>query len=129
METLGIILRYELLILLLVLIAIIAYKLLVQQINTNGLMLDKTSGRAFSPGRLQMLVITLMIAVYYIFLVMDTEDTGRLPDLPNEFLIALGGSHAVYLSGKLYGMLAARLGFASPRLMDRAKLKERRIKP
>ena len=129
METLGLILRYELLILLLVLIAIIAYKLLVRQINTNGLLLDKTSGRAISPGRLQMLVITLMIAVYYVFLVMDTEDTGRLPDLPNEFLIALGGSHAVYLSGKLYGMLAARLGFASPRLMDRAKPKERRINP
>ena len=129
METLGIILRYELLILLLVLIAIIAYKLLTRQINTNGLLLDKTSGRAISPGRLQMLAITLMIAVYYVFLVMDTEDTGRLPDLPNEFLIALGGSHAVYLSGKLYGMLAARLGFASPRLMDRAEPKERRIKP
>ena len=129
METLSIILRYELLILLLVLIAIIAYKLLVQQINSNGLLLDKTSGRAFSPGRLQLLAITLMIAVYYIFLVMDTEDTGRLPDLPNEFLIALGGSHAVYLSGKLYGMLAARLGFASPRLMDRTKPEERRIKP
>lgn len=126
MEILGQILRYELVILLLVLIAIIAYKLLVQQINTNGLLLDKTSGRSFSPGRLQMLAITLMIAVYYVFLVMDAEDTTRLPDLPNEFLIALGGSHAIYLSGKLYGMLAVRFGFASPRLMARAKPKERR---
>lgn len=126
MQTLGTVLRYELLILLLVLLAIIAYKLLVRQINTDGLLLDKTGTRAISPGRVQMLVVTVMIAIYYMFLVMKTEDTGKLPNLPNEFLIALGGSHAIYLSGKLYGMLAARFGFASPRMMNRVTPRERR---
>lgn len=128
MQTLGIILRYELLIVLLVLIAIIAYKLLVRQINIDGLLLDKTNHGTFSPARLQMLAITLMIAIYYMFLVMDTDDTGRLPDLPNEFLIALGGSHTIFLGSKLYDMLAARFGFASPRLIDRVKPRERRRK-
>jgi hypothetical protein len=128
MQTLGIFLRYELLILLLVLAAIIAYKLLVRQINTDGLLLEKTNQRAFSPGRLQMLVVTVMIAIYYMFLVMDTEDTGRLPDLPNELMIALGGSHAIFLGGKLYDMLAGRFGFASPRLVNRVKRRERRKK-
>ena len=128
MQTLGVILRYELLILLLVLIAIIAYKLLVRQINTDRLLLDKTTGRTFSPARLQMLVVTVMIAIYYMFLVMKTEDTGRFPDMPNEFLIALGGSHAIYLGGKFYEMLTARFGFASPRIVNRVKPRERRRK-
>ena len=126
MQTLGVILRYELLILLLVLIAIIAYKLLMRQINVDGLLLDKTNGQAISPSRVQMLVVTVMIGVYYMFQVMKTEVPGRFPDLPNELMIALGGSHAIYLSGKLYDMLAARFGFVSPRLLNRAKLKERR---
>lgn len=129
METLGTVLRYEMMLLLLVLIAVITYKLMVQQININGLLLDKTGGRGFSPGRLQMLAVTLTIALYYLLMVFDSQDTERLPDLPNEFLIALGGSHTIYLGGKLYGMLAARLGFASPRMKMRAKPKERRRKP
>lgn len=129
MQTLGIVLRYELLILLLVLIAIIAYRLMVRQINTDGLLLDKTGSQTVSPARVQMLVVTVMIAIYYMFLVMKTEDTGRLPNLPNELMIALGGSHLIYLGGKLYDTLAARFGFVSPRLMNLAKLKERRRKP
>ena len=129
METLGTTLRWEMMILLVALIVLVGYKIMVREINIDGLLLDKTSGRAISPTRVQMLVVTLMIAVYYMFRVMKTEDTGRFPDLPNELMIALGGSHLIYLSGKLYGMLAARFGFVSPRLMNLAKLKERRRKP
>jgi hypothetical protein len=82
METLGITLRWEMMILLVVLIVLVGYKLMVRQINTDGLMLDKTSGRSFSPARLQMLAVTMTIAIYYMFLVFDAEDTGRMPDLP-----------------------------------------------
>lgn len=121
METLETVLRYEMSILLLLLIGTIGYKLLVQQINTNGLLMDKTGGRAFSPGRLQMLVITLSIAVYYMFLVLEAEDKGRFPDMPNEFLLALAGSHSIYLSGKLYGFLATRFGLAPPGIKKRFK--------
>ena len=73
METLSLVLRYEMLLLLSVLIVILTYKMLVQEINTNGLLLDKTSARAFSPGGLQMLVVTLTIAVYYMFMVFDAQ--------------------------------------------------------
>ena len=119
MTTLSTVLRYELLGLLIALIAIITYRLLTNQINTKGLLVDKTSGRNFSPGRLQMLVVTIAIAFYYLMKVMEGRGTGTLPDMPNEFLMALGGSHAIYLSGKLYGTLAAKLGFASPGLIKR----------
>ena len=127
METLATALRYEMSILLLLLIGIIGYKLLVQQINVTGLLLDKTGGRVVSPGRLQMLVITLSIALYYMFLVLDAEDKGTFPDMPNEFLLALGGSHFIYLSGKLYGFLATRFGLTAPGVKRRTKPKERRI--
>jgi hypothetical protein len=127
METLATVLRYEMSILLLLLIGIIGYKLLVQQINVTGLLLDKTGGRVVSPGRLQMLVITLSIALYYMFLVLDAEDKGTFPDMPNEFLLALGGSHSIYLSGKLYGFLATRFGLTAPGVKRRTKPKERRI--
>lgn len=119
MNSLATALRYEMLFLLTALIVVISYRLLTRQININGLLADKMSGRAFSPGRLQMLVVTLGIAIYYVAMVFKSQEPGRLPDLPNEFLLALGGSHAFYLSGKAYGLLASRLGFASPKIRER----------
>lgn len=122
-------LRYEMIILLISFIVIITYQLLTNKINTKGFMLDKTGGRAFSPGRLQMLVVTLSIALYYLLMLFGSKEPGRFPDLPDEFLLVLGGSHAFYLSGKLYGLLASRLGFASPLLRERAQhITERRMK-
>lgn len=113
-------LRYEMLFLTVGLIALVTYRLLNGSINTNGLLLDKASGRAFSPGRLQLLVVTLGFALYYLLQVFDAEEPGTFPDLPNEFLLALGGSHVFYLGGKFYGMIASRLGFASPHISRRA---------
>jgi hypothetical protein len=83
--------------------------------------MDKTGGRKFSPARLQMLVVTMGIALYYILMVLDAKETGKLPDLPNEFLIALGGSHAIFLGGKIHGMLASKLKIALLRIGERAK--------
>lgn len=120
MDTLATALRYEMLVLLTILIGIIGYRLLVQQINTEGLLMDKTGGRKFSPARLQMLIVTMGIALYYILMVIETKETGKLPDMPNEFLVALGGSHAVYLGGKLHGMLASKFKIALPRLREKA---------
>jgi hypothetical protein len=114
METLATALRYEMLVLLMILIGIIGYRLLVQQINTKGLLLDKTGGRKISPARLQMLVVTMGIAVYYILMMIDNKEVGKLPDMPNEFLVALGGSQAIYLGGKLHGMLVSKLKIAFP---------------
>jgi hypothetical protein len=117
MDALAAALRYEMLLLLLILIAIIAYKMLVQEINTSGLLLDKTDRRVISAGRLQLLIVTLSIAIYYLFLVMETKDSGKLPDMPNEFIVALAGSHSIFLAGKLYDMLLSKLGLASTRLL------------
>lgn len=126
MNVLSEALRYEMLFLLAGLIAIVAYRLLTNEINTRGLLRDKTGGRAFSPGRLQMLIVTLVVAIYYLLIVFDSKGKGSLPDMPNEFLIMLGGSHVFYLGGKLYGLLASRLGFASPRAAARPRQENQR---
>lgn len=129
MDALSTVLRYEMLFLLVGLIAIVTYRLLTGGININGLLLDKTGGRAFSPGRLQLLVVTLGIAIYYLSMVLENKETGKFPDLPNEFLLALGGSHVFYIGGKVYGLLASRLGFASPRASQRVRqISKRRMK-
>ncbi len=114
MDSLSTALRYEMLVLLIALIVLIGYFMATNRINVKGLLMDKTGGRALSAGRLQMLIVTLSIALYYILMVVETKDTGKFPDLPNEYLLALGGSHTVYLSGKLYGMLAGKFRLAPP---------------
>jgi len=121
MEALATALRYETLALLIGLISIIGYRLLIGKINTDGLLKDKTGDGKFSPGRLQMLVTTLSIALYYLLMVMKTTETGRLPDMPTEFLVALGGSHAIYLGGKVHGMLANKLKITLSQVMGKTK--------
>jgi hypothetical protein len=121
MEALATALRYETLALLIGLISIIGYRLLIGKINTDGLLKDKTGDAKFSPGRLQMLVTTVSIALYYVFMVLKTTDTGRLPDMPTEFLVALAGSHAIYLGGKLHGMLASKIKITSSQFMGKTK--------
>jgi hypothetical protein len=49
---------------------------------------------SFSPGRVQMLMLTIPTAMRY--LIATLHDPSRLPDLPQNLLAALGGSHFVY---------------------------------
>ena len=128
MNTLATVLKYELLVLLTALAALLAYRMITQQINVTGLLMDKTSGRAISPARIQMLIVTLGIAGYYLMMVVDAKNKGQLPELPNEYIVALGGSHSIFLLGKLWGRFATTLGIASPKVRERAKPKERKIK-
>ena len=87
--------------------AIVAYRLLTGQINTNYLLygIKKDGTRYFSPERLQLLLFTLGTAMFYLNTVLQNRSSGVLPDVPTETLTLLGGSHAIYLSGKAYMML------------------------
>ena len=109
MELLAKTLRYETSLLLILLAGTVAYKLLVQQINVKGLFRDTTGDRSLSPARVQLLLASVSMAAYYVFLVIDSKEAGKLPDVPNEFLIALTGSNSIYLAGKLYGALTTKL--------------------
>jgi hypothetical protein len=88
---------------------VVGWQVTTSKINLSGLMYDKSSG-AFSPGRLQLLLFTLLVAVSYMMALTGFAVPGSLieapgkPDLlPNidKWVVSvLGGSSASYLGGK-----------------------------
>src|ERR1700722_377406 len=96
--------RYELIVLVAAMVMSVTHRLLVGSINTKGLLQDKGDSGGTSPARVQLLLLTASVALYYLLLVLKTlEAKGqefKLPELPNELLLALGGSHTLYLGTK-----------------------------
>jgi hypothetical protein len=82
--------------------AVVAYKLLTGKIPLAGLLYDKQPGgrAAFSAVRLQLLIFTAAVAARYLGEVIANPRQDSLPHLPLSVVVALGGSHAVYLGGK-----------------------------
>lgn len=104
--------KLELYVFLGALAAIISYRLLTGQINTKGLLYGTKKGGAkyFSPERVQLLLFTLGTAMFYLNNVIEHRNSGVLPDVSHETLALLGGSHAIYLTGKAYMMLLKKPG-------------------
>ena len=90
-----------------VLVALIAYRIVTRQINTDGLLYgtQKGGGKYFSPERVQLMLFTLGTAMFYLNDVIQHRASGVVPDVPKQTLILLGGSHAIFLTGKAYMML------------------------
>ena len=108
MPTLLTFVRYEVGFLLTALAAIVVYKLLTGGIIMRGL-LDDEHG-VFSPGRLQLLLFTLAMASHLLSQIVSSN-AGAVPGNPAHFpvvdhklLLALFGSHSVYLGGKTYSL-------------------------
>jgi hypothetical protein len=81
---------------------LIALGMLRGTINCRGLLSHKTPhglGRV-SAERVQLLVLTLVVAAKYLADAVASAEVGRLPALPVVWLAALGASHGVYLGGK-----------------------------
>ena len=99
MDTLLTITQFEFKILLYGLALVIAYKMLTKRINTEGLLLNKDTGR-FSPARLQLLLLTLIGSGTY--LAMSTvPDSTSLPEPDELFVLMVGGSNFYYLGSKM----------------------------
>jgi hypothetical protein len=83
--------------------AVVAYKLVIGEISLAGLLYSKEpAGRAaFSPARLQLLIFSAAVAAIYLGEVIAHPRQDSLPHLPLSVVIALGGSHALYLGGKM----------------------------
>jgi hypothetical protein len=96
---------------LLALAAIVLMGMLTGAINISGLlngMRRNENGNLepyFSPERAQLLIFTLATAFTYVSGLFQNPTPGKLPDLPQGLVAALGGSHAIYLGGKAYSML------------------------
>jgi hypothetical protein len=95
--------RYEIYVLLGGLMLIVVYKIFTGGINLTGLLSDKSG--AFSPGRLQMLMATILTSLYYLIQVMENQSTSSLPPLPYTLVAVMGGSQAIYLGGKARNLL------------------------
>lgn len=97
--------RLEVWVFLLALAGIIAFQILSGRINTKGLLCGNgkklVKSGPISPARVQLLLSTLGMAFYYLGQVM-TNPTHGLPDVSASWPAVLGGSHAIYLGGKVY---------------------------
>lgn len=87
--------------LLLALFGVVVLRLLTGDINARGLLMKKEGDRSFSPERVQLLLATFAAASQYLAQVLKDHPT-HLPDVPNNWLLLLGGSHALYLGRRLY---------------------------
>ncbi len=88
----------------------VAFMLLTRRINLNGLLRDNHDGR-LSPGRIQALGITIFGGASYLMLVLTDPNSKALPPVSNELLAIVGGSHSLYLTGKLGSMLQRKFNF------------------
>ena len=95
---------YESVALLVLIMLSVAHRLLTGSINTTGLLQTKNQAGGVSPARVQLLMLTGSVALYYLVLVLQSLKTQnqplKLPELPSELLFALAGSHTLYLGAK-----------------------------
>ncbi len=91
-----------------VLFSVVMIKLLRGNINTFGLLCTSNgSSSDIDPERLVLVISTVIAAIYYIMLTMETTcfpgvPGCGLPDIPDELLMILGGSHSAFLTGKIF---------------------------
>jgi hypothetical protein len=86
-------------------LGIVFWKILTGQISLSSLLSgDNADGTAsFSPGRAQLLVLTLIVALQYVMQVI--QNPTAFPQISTFWVAALGGSQAVYLIGKAQSLL------------------------
>ena len=107
MEALITILRFEIWFFIGSLVLLVVYKMLTGKINTTGLLHDKKDKQTagFSPARVQLLILTLFGAGYYLLLTVNNGYPTEFPEVPQELLALVGGSNLVYLGAKARSML------------------------
>lgn len=96
---------YSTLVFVAVLSGLIGFKLLTGTINTRGMLQNKMTGK-FEPERFLLLLMTLAGAAYYFSLALESLGSQKMPPVPDLLLEIIGGSNALYLTGKTYRMFA-----------------------
>ncbi len=100
-STLQAFVRLEVWLLLIGFFSVVGNQMLTGKINMRGLLVDKEEG-GLSPGRAQMLIVTLVGAMVFLGEAVKSaaQSPPALPNVPNVLLWATGGSQAIYLLGK-----------------------------
>jgi hypothetical protein len=94
----------EVLVLLAGFVGIVLWRILTSRISLECLLsADNANGTtSFSPGRAQLLIFTLIVAMQYVLQVIS--DPTRFPTIPDSWVVALAGSQGVYLAGKVQSL-------------------------
>lgn len=103
MRALATLAHWELILLVSAFGIVTLYKLL-QSASFAGLL--KSGDGTFSPGRAQMLLLTVFTALQY--LLQTLHDPSHLPPISSNLVMAMGGSHALYLGAKAWGIFGPR---------------------
>jgi hypothetical protein len=100
MQALAQLARWEALAFLAALFALLLVQLFAGQINTRGLFVGRKGDgtQYFSPERVQLLLFTLGAAFQFLSSIL--RDSTRFPVISDSWILALGGSHLLYLGGK-----------------------------
>ena len=121
MGSISTVIRYEILLFLGALAFIVVYQMLTGGINMRRLLFAKgcaaadpstqrrtdplpgqrTSG--LSPSRIQLLVITIGVAIYLLAEVV--RDPSQFPEIPTGLLLLMAGSEAIYLARKFNNLV------------------------
>jgi hypothetical protein len=98
--------RWEMIVLLGGLMFAVVYKIFSGGVTLSGLLMVKggDDDDTFSPARLQMLMSTVLAGMYYLLQVINSPPSNSLPDVPTPLVGILGGSHAIYLGGKVQSL-------------------------
>lgn len=111
MDSLVTFVRFEVWIFVLGLMFIVGYQILTGKINAKEMLFDKENNNGtVSPGRVQLLMLTMISAIYYISKVVNNQNPEQLPAVPEELIWVLAGSNTVYLGGKARSILKMILG-------------------
>lgn len=86
--------------------AVAGWKLLSGGISLDGLLTsyDRRGRGRSSPGRQQLLLLTLVAAGQYLAAVLHNPGATSLPPVPQSLLGILAGSQALYLGGKAFSL-------------------------
>ncbi len=84
---------------LILLAAILAFKILTRRIRLSGLLARKQDGGQISPERLQLLLVTMAMGAKYLSSVLHASN-GAMPDVSPDWLYVVGGSSGIYASVK-----------------------------
>jgi len=114
--------RYEILLFLGALALIVFYQLLTGRINMRRLLFAKgraaggplpgrrkspsTQRSALSPSRIQLLVVSIGVAIYLLAEVV--RDPSQFPEIPTGLLLLMAGSETIYLARKFNNLLPIR---------------------
>lgn len=102
--------KFEVWLFLVGLSSLIFYLILKGKINLRGLFREKDKNKTHRWERSQLLILTIIFVLYYLFEVGANLSSGNLPGVPLELFLILGGSNFLYIFTKVNIFLKDRRG-------------------